>query len=76
MNTLQNLNASQLEILKLFSRDLDEKDLKEIKRMIVKFLSKKITKLSDEVWENKSWTNDDMEKMLISEERTPYKNKK
>ena len=44
--------------------------------MIVKFLSKKITKLSDEVWENKSWTNDDMEKMLISEERTPYKNKK
>lgn len=76
MNTLQNLNSSQLEILKLFSRDLDENDLKEIKRMIVKYLSKKISKLSDEVWENKNWTNDDMEKMLISEERTSYKNKK
>ena len=30
-----NLNRHQLEILKLFSRDLDDKDLIEIKRLIV-----------------------------------------
>ncbi len=48
------LNVHQLEILKLFTRSLDEKGLIEIKRLIVNYLSQKITGLADEVWEEKN----------------------
>ena len=66
------LNSHQLEILKLFSRELDEVDFIEIKRLIVKYLAEKVTKLADEVWDQKNWTNDDMESILKSHHRTPY----
>lgn len=66
------LNDLQLEILKLFSRELEEKDLLAIKRLIVKYLAEKVTRMADEVWEEKGWTNEDMEKMLNRHERTPY----
>ena len=66
------LNNHQLEILKLFSRDLEESDLIEIKRLIVKYLAKKVTKMADEVWDQNNWTNDDMEAILKSHHRTPY----
>lgn len=66
------LNELQLDILKLFSRELDEKDLLAIKRMIVKYLAEKLTKMADEVWEDKKWTNEEMEKILKMHERTPY----
>jgi hypothetical protein len=72
-STIQTpLNDLQLEILKLFSRDLEEADLLAIKRMIVKYLAKKVTRMADEAWEEKNWTNEDMEKMLQTHERTPY----
>jgi hypothetical protein len=75
MNVLPDnrLNVQQLEILKLFSRELEEKDLIEIKRLIVKYLAKKATKMADEVWEKNNWTNNDMENMLQEHKRTPYK---
>ena len=67
------LSNIQLELLKLFSRDIKEKDLKEIKRLIVKYLSKKLANESDKIWEDKNWTNEDMDKFLKTHMRTPYK---
>jgi len=66
------LTNAQLEILKLFSRELNEQELLEIKRLIVRYLAQKATKLADEVWAQKGWTNEDMEKFLQLHERTPY----
>lgn len=66
------LNDLQLEILKLFSRELDEQDLLAIKRLIVRYLAEKVTRLADEVWEDRGWTEEDIEKMLRIHERTPY----
>ncbi len=45
------LNDLQLEILKLFSRELDEQDLLAIKRLIVKYLAEKVTRMADNLWE-------------------------
>ena len=70
------LSNIQLELLKLFSRDIKEKDLKEIKRLIVKYLSKKLANESDKIWEDKNWTNEDMDKFLKTHMRTPYKGSK
>lgn len=68
----QTLNVQQLDILKLFSRELDDKDFIAIKRLIVKYLGEKITTLTDEVWEEKGWTNEDMKDLLKTHKRTPY----
>lgn len=69
------LNNAQLEILKLFSRDLEERDLLEIKRLIVRYLAEKATRMADKIWEEKGWTNEDMDKLLNTHMRTPYKRK-
>lgn len=71
-NSTGNLNAHQLEILKLFTRELDEKDLLEIKRLIVHYLSKKVITMADEVWEQNNWTDEDMERLLLDQKRTRY----
>ncbi|MEZ4884565.1 MAG: hypothetical protein R3E32_07565 [Chitinophagales bacterium] len=77
MNTLSSpLNPLQLEILQLFSRDLEEKDLLAIKRMIVRYLADKATQMANQVWEEKSWTNEDMERLAHTHIRTPYNSKK
>ena len=73
MNTkqpIENLNKHQLEILKRFTRDLEDNDLIEIKRLIVKYLAKKVTKMADDIWEEKGWTTDDMDRLLKTHKRT------
>lgn len=75
ISQINSLNQHQLEILKLFSRDLDDNDFLEIKRLIVKYLANKITEMADEIWDEKQWTNDDMEKLLKIHSRTPYNTK-
>ena len=67
-----HLNPLQLEMLKLFSRKVDNNDLMEIKRMIVKYFAEKAIREADEVWEEKGWTNETMEEFLSMHERTPY----
>ncbi len=67
-----NLNPHQLEILKLFTRELDDNDLIEIKRLIVKYLAGKVTQMADEIWEKNNWTDEDMEQLLKTHKRTPY----
>lgn len=71
----QPFSNMQLELLKLFSRDLSEEDLKAIKRLIVQYLSEKATHLADKVWDEKGWTNEDMDKLLDTHIRTPYQPK-
>ena len=58
------LNKHQLEILKLFSRDMEEKDFLEIKRLIVGYLAGKVSDEADKVWEKNNWTNEDMNELL------------
>ena len=67
------LSNIQLELLKLFSRDMEDKDVIEIKRLIVKYLAKKLSIKANEVWEEKNWTNEDMENMLHSNLRKANK---
>ncbi len=66
------LNNMQLDILRLFSRDLDEHDLLAIKRLIVNYLAEKVTKMADDLWETNQWTDEDMDDLLFRNERTPY----
>jgi hypothetical protein len=45
----------QLELLKVFSHDLSENELKEIKAMLLEYFSKKTISEADKVWDEKKW---------------------
>lgn len=67
------LSNLQLELLKLFARNVSEKDLIEIKTLIAKYFAKKAMDSADKVWDEKGWTDKDAERMANTHMRTPYK---
>jgi hypothetical protein len=69
----EQLSNLQLELLQLFSRHIPDEDVQSIKRLLTAFLAEKLNKLADEVWEQKKWTQEDMQQFLATHLRTPYK---
>lgn len=70
----QPLSNIQLELLQLFSRDLEEDDIVEIRQLIINYLAEKLEKQTNKVWEEKNWTDEDMDRLLNTHMRTPYAN--
>lgn len=62
----------QLELLKVFSHDLSENELKEIKAMLLEYFSKKAISEADKVWDEKKWDEEKISSILRDSERTPY----
>lgn len=58
------LSNVQLELLKLYSTDLSEDDLKELKSLLARFYAAKSIKLANQVWDEKGLTDEDMDKLL------------
>ncbi|RZL15410.1 MAG: hypothetical protein EOO89_13145 [Pedobacter sp.] len=52
------LNNTQLEILKMFSREQPEEDLREIKSLLVTYLSYKVTREADQAFDKKGYAAD------------------
>lgn len=50
------LNKIQLEILKMFSHYQSEQDLKEIKSLLVAYLSDKVTREADAAFDEKGYS--------------------
>ena len=50
------LNDVQLEILKLFQHNQSPEDLKEIKSLLIAYLSDKVTRQADKVFDEKGYT--------------------
>ncbi len=58
------LSNLQLELLKLYSTNLPEEDLLEIKRLLAKYFMKKAVEGADKVWDEKGFTNETMDEWL------------
>lgn len=63
----------QLEILKLYARQVSEHDLLEIKKLLAKYFAQKAMDLADQAWDEKGWTSEDEEKFLNEHLRRPPK---
>ena len=50
------LNAVQIEILKLFRHDQSVEDLKEIKSLLVAYLSDKVVREADKAFDDKGYS--------------------
>ena len=64
MTQQQPLTNLQIELLKVFSHDLEESDLIAIQRMLAKYFADKATSAFDEVWDEQGWSDDTMEEWL------------
>jgi hypothetical protein len=51
------LNDVQLEILKLFQHDQSPEDLREIKSLLVTYLSDKVTREADKAFDQNGYTS-------------------
>ena len=54
----------QTELLKLYSTNISEKDLLELKDVIAKFYAEKSINYANKSWEEKKLTNKDMDNWL------------
>lgn len=62
--TLTNL---QLELLKLYATDLEESDLLSLKKLLADFFAGRAVQNADQIWDNKKYTNNDMDAWLNDE---------
>ena len=58
------LSNLQLELLKLYSTNVEEKELKDVKSMLASYFSKKAISEADNIWEKNNLTDNDMDKWL------------
>lgn len=58
------LSNVQMELLRLYSTNLSEDDLEELKLLLARFYGDKSIKLANKVWDNKGLTDEDMDILL------------
>lgn len=67
------LTAAQLDLLKLFSREIPDENRKEIRQLITKYFAEKATAEMDKLFEEKGWGGEKLEEWSKGHMRTPYK---
>jgi hypothetical protein len=67
------LTNLQLELLKIFSRDLPDEELLEIKHLLSAYFAEKATREMDRLWDEKKWSQETMNQWLNEHMRTSYK---
>jgi len=70
MNAAKKLNNTQLEILKMFSIDLSNEQLGEIKTLLVKYFAEKVTTEMDVLFEKNNWGEEQIDKWSKEHMRT------
>lgn len=60
----QPLSNLQLELLKLYSTNLSQQELVELKKILANYFAQKAIKEADRIWDEKELSNDDMKKWL------------
>ena len=73
MEAEKGLTNLQLELLKLFSFNLNDQQIKEIRVLLSRYFAEKVTQEMDQLWESKNWTNETMEQWSKEHLRTKYK---
>ncbi len=64
---------AQLDLLKLFSRNIPDNEWIEIKHLISKYFAEQATKEMDHFFEEKGWGKEKIKEWSEEHMRTPYK---
>lgn len=73
METAKKLSNLQLEILRVFSFDLEEKQIIEIRDLLAKYFAEKATEEMDRLWDERGWSEQTIEEWSKEHMRTKYK---
>ena len=68
--TSPQFSNMQLELLRLYSRNLSDEELGEIKQLLARYFAGKLSRRADQMWEEKDWTNEKMEEFLHTKMRS------
>lgn len=66
------LTNAQLDLLKMFARDIDEHHWVEIKRLATKYFAEKAIEEANKVWNEQGWDEQKINELLTTHMRTPY----
>ena len=69
----QPLSNAQLEILKAFSYNLSKQELVDFKETIANYFAKRAIHAANKVWDEKKWTDTDVDEMLTTKMRKSKK---
>ena len=66
----QPFSNGQLELLKAFSHNLSDSELAELKKVLAQFFAQRAINEANQVWDEKGWTEADVERILQTKMRT------
>lgn len=66
MKKTTKLNPVQLHLIQLFSKNMSEDELKEIKALLLEYYNKRVTEEADKIWNEKQYSNEFMDQILNS----------
>lgn len=62
------LSNVQLELMKMFSHNLNEDDLMSLKRTLTQFFAEKASDEMDKLWDENDWSDETMDEWLKGDE--------
>ncbi|MDD2723393.1 MAG: hypothetical protein PHH59_05120 [Methylovulum sp.] len=68
----QKLTPLQLELLKLFSHEITNQQLADIKNLLANYFAQQATQEMDRLWQEKGWNEGTMIEWTDEHLRTPY----
>ena len=75
MDAAKKLSNLQLELLKVFSFELSEEQIKEIKSLLSAYFADKVTSEMDDLFQANNWGEEKIEEWSKEHMRTKYGNK-
>jgi len=75
MVTTAKLTNLQLDLIKMFSFQLNDIQLFEIRDILTKYFAEKAAEEMDKLWLDNNWTDETMKNWANEHLRTPYKDK-
>ena len=75
MQQATGLTNLQLELLKLYSFNISDNQLKDIKKLMADYFAKQIDSEMDYLWQEKGWDQSTIKKWKNTHMRTPYDSK-
>jgi hypothetical protein len=61
------LNELQKDLLKLFSVDINEQEMKDIKEMLTQYFSKRLINEANKAWDKKGYNKGTVKRLLNNE---------
>lgn len=66
MNALSNI---QLELLRVYSRQVSDEDVVAIRKFLADYFAKKAMDLADKVWDENQWKSEDTQRLASGHHR-------